>query len=135
MQKALQFDSTMKNIIDKDSATALLEEKSSECKGPLNMKDIDDKSLDALSASCKIKLSTEEGKALLVDLEKILDYAHMLDKIDTTGIAPCYHVVEDVTNVVREDDPKNTIDKEGFIKNLPSSVGGMIKVPEIIEDK
>lgn len=98
------------------------------------MKDIDISTLDSILHTVRIELNEEEKNQLLPDLEKILDYAHLLDQLDLSGIQPCYHVVEDVFNVMRPDIPENTLSRDDFLQNAPDQIGGMLKVPSIIED-
>ena len=98
------------------------------------MKDIDISTLDSILHTVRIELDEEEKNQLLPDLEKILDYAHLLDQLDLAGVRPCYHVVEDIFNVMRPDIPENSLSRDDFLQNAPDQIGGMVKVPSIIED-
>jgi aspartyl-tRNA(Asn)/glutamyl-tRNA(Gln) amidotransferase subunit C len=97
------------------------------------MSHFDEKSLLALTKLCRIECSEEERKKLLTNIESIVAYFDELQKIDTEGVPPCNHVLETAKNVMREDEAGETLDREIFLKNSPSHVGGMIRVPPVIK--
>ncbi|GAB4193451.1 MAG: hypothetical protein Tsb0015_16210 [Simkaniaceae bacterium] len=75
---------------------------------------------------------------LLDKILSVLKYVEQIDEIDVEGIPPCNHVLEHISNVFREDEvgkiEKNErLSQEKFLKNSPSNVGGMIKVPPVIK--
>ena len=97
------------------------------------MSHFDDKSLLALTKLCRIECSKEELKQLLTNIQSIVAYFDQLGEIDTEGVPPCDHVLETAKNVMREDEIGETISRETFLKNSPSHVGGMIRVPPVIK--
>lgn len=98
------------------------------------MKDIDISDLDSILHTVRIELTDEEKNQLLPDLEKVLDYAHLLDQLDLSEVEPCQRVVEDLCDVMRSDYSENTLSKGDFLQNAPDQLGDMVKVPSIIED-
>ncbi len=87
-----------------------------------------------LSDLCRIKISEEENKLLDKNLEKILAYMDQLTEVNTDDVPACTHVLETMTNVMEEDKPNPTgFDRNLFFENTPDHVGGMIKVPTIIQ--
>lgn len=91
--------------------------------------------LKALQKLARIRLSEEEEEALLTSLTSILAYVEQLNEIDTEGVDPCSHVIENVSAPLREDEPERLIPRADFLKNAPDNVGGMIKVPSVIKDE
>lgn len=89
--------------------------------------------IQQLTRLCRIDCTEEEQKALLQDLEKILEYIEQLQQIDTDHVPPCNHVLEDMANVMREDVIEEVLNRESFLANAPSHIGGLIRVPPVIK--
>lgn len=81
----------------------------------------------------RIGCSESEQDSLLNDLDKIVAYVELLQEVDTTGLSPCNHVLAWKKNVVREDVVGETMPRDVFLSNVPSQIGGMIKVPPVIK--
>ena len=81
----------------------------------------------------RIDCTEKEQESLLEDLGKILNYVEQLQEIDTENVPPCNHVLEGITNVMREDEVGETLPRETFLSNSPSQVGGLIRVPPVIK--
>ena len=97
------------------------------------MEEIDQKEIDKLIKLSRIECTEEEKKSLQSDLSNILKYAAELDKVDVSGIEPCYRVLHTLKNVMREDIVGETLEKELFLANAPSHVGGLIRVPPVMK--
>ncbi len=97
------------------------------------MAEIDEESIQTLSELCRIRLNPESLKSFVEDLGKILNDIEQLQCVDTEGVIPCNHVLEDMVNVEREDVVGATLSQKEFLKNSPQHVEGMIKVPPIIK--
>ena len=95
----------------------------------------EEKNSKYLASLARIELSEEEEKVFNHNLEKILGYMHLLDEVNTQGVLPCAHVLETVQNVMGEDEVGEHLDHETFLKNAPDSVGGMIKVPPVMQNE
>lgn len=99
------------------------------------MAELDKKAIETLTHLCRIDCTEEEQEALLKDLKKILNYVEQLNEIDTTHVAPCNQVLEEMANVTREDVPGESMPRELFLANAPSHVGGMIRVPPVLKSQ
>ncbi len=97
------------------------------------MANLDKETIKNLTALCRIDCSEEEQLNLLDDLKKIIDYINQLDEVDTDHVEPCYHVLDNVVNVAREDTIGETMPRETFLALAPSHAGGLIKVPPVIK--
>lgn len=97
------------------------------------MTDLDKDTVKYLTSLSRIDCSEEEQEAILIDLQNILDYISLMEEIDTDNIPPCNHVLEGMMNVMREDNPGETLPREVFLSNAPSQIGGMIRVPPVIK--
>ncbi len=88
-----------------------------------------------LADLARIELNSEEEQIFNQNLEKILGYMDLIDEVDTQGILPCAHVLETIQNVMGEDEEGPPLSRETFLQNAPDSVGGMIKVPPVMQSE
>ncbi len=88
-----------------------------------------------LSQLCRIHCSEEDEEAMLRDLQGILGYIEQLQAIDTEGVPPCSHVIAGMNNVMREDIIGKSLSREVFLDNAPDHVGGMIRVPPVLQQE
>ena len=63
---------------------------------------------------------------------QILNYADILQKIDTTGIEPSPYVLP-IRNAFREDVAKEGVSHEAALSNAPAVENDGFKVPRVIE--
>ncbi len=92
-------------------------------------------SIRTLKRLCRINFSEEEEVELQDALEKILNYFEKLEEIDTEGVQPCSHILEEINNIMRDDETGDLLPREVFLANAPAHTGGMIRVPPIIKGK
>ena len=97
------------------------------------MEKFNEKELEKLTKLCRIECTEEEKKALHHHLAKILQYIDQLNEVDTEGVEPCYRVLENLSNVMREDQIGETLSRELFLANAPAHTGGMVRVPPVIK--
>jgi aspartyl-tRNA(Asn)/glutamyl-tRNA(Gln) amidotransferase subunit C len=97
------------------------------------MAQLDKETIHRLTRLCRIDCTEEEQEALLKDLKKIIDYIEQLQEIDTQHVLPCNHILEGMANVMREDEVGGLLNREVFLANAPSHIGGMIRVPPVIK--
>ncbi|WP_211749948.1 Asp-tRNA(Asn)/Glu-tRNA(Gln) amidotransferase subunit GatC [Paenibacillus sp. Marseille-Q4541] len=80
----------------------------------------------------RLNLSETEEAQLTEQLNAILQYAEKLNELDTEGIEPTTHVLH-VSNVMREDEVRDSLPIEKVMLNAPDEEDGQIKVPAILE--
>lgn len=97
------------------------------------MSHLDKETLKTLTKLCRIQCDEEAIEKLHKNLKSILNYMDLLKEVDTEDVPECNHVLESVQNVMREDKTEETLDRETFLANSPSHVGGMIRVPPVIK--
>ena len=97
------------------------------------MTKFDEEDLEKLNRLCRLGEATqEEKKVISKHLKKVLGYMELLSEIDTTDVPTCYQVGEIQNSVTRDDTVLETLSREQFLENAPSHVGGMIRVPTVI---
>ncbi|WP_017692298.1 Asp-tRNA(Asn)/Glu-tRNA(Gln) amidotransferase subunit GatC [Paenibacillus sp. PAMC 26794] len=80
----------------------------------------------------RLNLTAEEEQTLTGQLNAILKYAEKLNELDTEDIEPTTHVLH-VSNVMREDETKESLSIEQVMRNAPEEEDGQFKVPAIME--
>ncbi|MDI6709661.1 MAG: Asp-tRNA(Asn)/Glu-tRNA(Gln) amidotransferase subunit GatC [Bacillota bacterium] len=79
----------------------------------------------------RLELSQEEKELYTSQLGKILEYARVLQELDTTEIPPTAHVLP-LQNVFREDLVGEHLPIGDVLANAPEREGHFFKVPRII---
>lgn len=89
--------------------------------------------IEKMARLSRIGITEEEKEIFTKSLSSIIDYFDVLNSFDTSQTAPLYSVLDDHTLSLRDDEIGDTLSKEEFLKNAPSSVGGLIKVPQVLK--
>ena len=80
----------------------------------------------------KLEFSDNESEQLAGELDRIFNYIHKLNELDTENIEPTSHVL-DIQNVMRDDEVVTKLTNEEALKNAPKAESGHFKVPRVIE--
>lgn len=80
----------------------------------------------------KLGLSEDEIELYREQLSSILDYAAVLQRLDTDGIPPMATVLP-LRNVMRDDEPAPSLPREDALANAPSVADGHFRVKAILE--
>lgn len=89
-------------------------------------------SIDHLSRLARLSLSDEEKELFDNQLNSILSYMDQLNELDTGNVEPTSHVIS-ISNIVREDLPWTSLDREDALSNAPDHTDKFYRVPKIIE--
>ena len=66
-------------------------------------------------------------------LNDILGYVAELETLDLEGVKPMAHAVQ-LTNVLRKDEVKPSINHEAALQNAPEAEDGYFKVPRVVQE-
>ncbi len=80
----------------------------------------------------RLELSGQEQDMFTDQLSNILTYVEQLNELDTKGVEPTSHVL-DISNVMRDDVPEESLPQERALANAPDKAAGHYRVPLIIE--
>ncbi len=94
---------------------------------------LNDEDFNKLTHLCRIECSELERKKFQESISRILTYVEQLKEVDTTGVDPCFTVLETMQNVMRADKVDDLLDRDELLSNAPAHVGGMVKVPPVIK--
>ena len=79
----------------------------------------------------RLDLDEESIGKFAVQIDSILEYINMLNRVDTEGVAPTSHAVP-LTNAFREDIVKEHLDRNKVLANAPEKEDGNFVVPRVI---
>ncbi len=81
----------------------------------------------------RLELTEEECEQFQPQLDAILSYAESLSQLDLEGIEPMAHPVP-VHDVMRDDLPHTSLDRDAVLANAPDQAQSQIRVPKVIAD-
>ncbi len=82
----------------------------------------------------RLSLNEQEIETYTAQLDKIIDFAEQLNELDTEGVEPTTHVLE-MSNVLREDEVRESLSREDALKNAPDQQNGQVRVPAVLEQE
>ena len=88
--------------------------------------------VDYISGLSRLELEAEEKRAMTAQLERIVSYMDVLNRLDTQGVEPMSHVFPG-KNVLREDEAEPCQDRAELLAGAPGSDGEAFLVPKAVE--
>jgi aspartyl-tRNA(Asn)/glutamyl-tRNA(Gln) amidotransferase subunit C len=89
--------------------------------------------VEHIARLARLTLTEAEIVRYQEQLSDILDYAAMLQSVDTSGIAPVTSVLPPKANALRPDQPGETLPKSQLFQNAPDQQDDQFKVPPVME--
>ena len=80
----------------------------------------------------RLSLPEEQIEMYQGQLDQILAYIDRLNQVDTSNVEPTTHVIP-ITNVLREDELKDSLPVEEVLANAPQKESLSFCVPKVIE--
>lgn len=90
------------------------------------------KDIEYVAKLAKLNLSSDEKNMLVGQMGEIVEFANRISQLDTDGVKPTNHILE-VSNVLREDEIKESYKREDILMNAPKKEAGCIVVPSIVQ--
>ena len=94
--------------------------------------EISDELISHLESLAHIELDTDEREDCRRDFEKIITYMDTLSALDIDGVEPLVHLSGRV-NVLREDEPGETLGSDEALCNACETADGCFSVPKTVE--
>ena len=88
--------------------------------------------VDYISELSRLELQCGEKQAMTAQLEQIIAYMDVLNRLDTTGVEPMSHVFP-VKNVLREDEVEPSQDRAELLAGAPVPVEEAFLVPKAVD--
>jgi len=97
---------------------------------PVNYRLADDRLRAVLArlAPALVVADDAEVDRMAGELSDILDHVETMNELDLEGVEPTSHVV-DLTNVLREDVPRPSLDRDTALEQAPDAADGGFRVP------
>ncbi|MBM78427.1 MAG: Asp-tRNA(Asn)/Glu-tRNA(Gln) amidotransferase GatCAB subunit C [Crocinitomicaceae bacterium] len=95
---------------------------------------IDKKTVDKIAKLSKLEFNEEEGRLILNDMNKMLDFIGQLNELDTEGVEPLIHMNEELNKLRKDINYSNTTQKEA-LKNSPVKDSTYFKLPKVLDKK
>jgi aspartyl-tRNA(Asn)/glutamyl-tRNA(Gln) amidotransferase subunit C len=83
---------------------------------------------------CRIGLSDDEVERLRDEMAGLIAEVSVLQSIDTSGIEPTGHAVEEVHTVMRDDTSRPALSVADVLSNAPRREGNYFRVPAVMDD-
>ena len=90
------------------------------------------KDVEYIAQLSRLTIPESEMEKFTEQFNQILNYADILNELDTKGIEPTAHVLP-LSNVLREDVAVEGVSQEVALMNAPEVHDGGFKVPRVIE--
>ena len=87
--------------------------------------------VEYLAKLIRIGLSEEEKELFSSQLGDVLEYVEQLKEVDVSDVEPMYHPLP-ITNRMRKDEIKPSIERDKALKNAPEKKDGFFVVPNVI---
>ena len=89
------------------------------------------KEVEHVTLLARLELTEEEVNQYTEQLNSILEYAEMLQKLDTDQVIPTAHAVQ-LFNVLRPDEVQPSLPQQEALSNAPEAEDGYFRVPKIV---
>jgi aspartyl-tRNA(Asn)/glutamyl-tRNA(Gln) amidotransferase subunit C len=93
---------------------------------------IDRAQVEHVANLARLRFEEDELMRFTSQLNQILQYMEQLNELDTKEVPPTYHAIE-LTNVMREDEVRDSIGVQATVSNAPQQRGGAFVVPKVID--
>lgn len=93
---------------------------------------IDAEMVDYIARLSRLELQPGEKRAMTEELERIVAYMDVLDRLDTQGVEPMSHVFP-VKNVLREDEVGPSQDRGELLVGSPGGNREAFLAPKAVE--
>lgn len=97
------------------------------------MSKLSNEQVEHIAELAKLGLTDEEKERFRVQLSAILEYAEILQRLDTEAIPPTAQVLG-LRNVMRPDEVAPGLPLEEALVNAPAQTGGYFRVLPILEE-
>jgi aspartyl-tRNA(Asn)/glutamyl-tRNA(Gln) amidotransferase subunit C len=89
---------------------------------------IEREQVEHVARLARLKLDDSEVEQMQRDLASILDHVDRLAEVRIEGVEPTAHVVP-LENVLRDDTPRPSLDRETSLSQAPDPADGAFRVP------
>jgi len=89
------------------------------------------KEVEHVAMLSRLELSEKEKENMTKEFNSILEFMGKLNELDTTNVDITVHSIP-ISNVFREDEVGETLEREKAVQNAPDEKDGQYRVPRIL---
>lgn len=93
---------------------------------------INSKTVDEIAHLARLEFSDEAKIEIENDLNRMLHFVDKLSELNTEAVEPLIYMNPE-TNVLREDEPIQSLTQKEALKNAPKKDSDYFKVPKVID--
>ncbi len=93
---------------------------------------IDRATVEHVARLARLALTDEERERFVAQLGRILEHCARLDALSIEGVPPTSHVLP-IVNVLREDLPVPSLQRDEVLAQAPAHEQGFFRVPRVLE--
>ena len=93
---------------------------------------IDIKTVEEIAHLARLEFDDHSKQEILNDMNRMLRFIDKLNELETENTEPLIYMTEE-TNILREDEPVQTITQAEALKNAPKKDSDYFKVPKVID--
>ncbi len=97
------------------------------------MQVVDQLQVQSIAKLARLRFSEQELTAFTDQLNQILEYVEQLNELDTSMIEPTAQTAF-VQPFLREDQVQQGLSNQQMLQNAPSQLGGLITVPNVLDE-
>lgn len=98
------------------------------------MTKITKETVEHVAKLASLKFSPDQLSIYTQKFSHIIEYIEKLNELDTKGVEPTSHAVENFICPMRKDEAVKFNDVEGILKNAPKTHNRLVEVPKVIEN-
>jgi aspartyl-tRNA(Asn)/glutamyl-tRNA(Gln) amidotransferase subunit C len=93
---------------------------------------IDLNTVDGIAHLARLEFNAEAKAEILNDMNRMLGFIDKLNELDTEKTEPLIYMTDE-KNIMRADEPEETISQKEALKNAPKKDSDYFKAPKVIE--
>ncbi|MGZ3863903.1 MAG: Asp-tRNA(Asn)/Glu-tRNA(Gln) amidotransferase subunit GatC [Bacteroidia bacterium] len=95
---------------------------------------VDIKTVDEIAHLARLEFDANAKNEIANDMNRMLAFVEKLNEVDTKGVEPLIYMTDE-SNVLREDEVKQTITQKEALQNAPKKDSDYFKVAKVIGQK
>lgn len=92
---------------------------------------ITDEIVDHIAHLSRLEFEGESKKAIMEDMERIVNFMEKLQEVDTDNVEPLIFMTKEI-NHLREDVAKETVTQDQALQNAPKADSDYFRIPKVL---
>ena len=87
--------------------------------------------VDHVAHLSRLEFEGESKKAIMEDMERIVNFMEKLQEVDTENVEPLIFMTKEI-NHLREDEAKETVSQDQALQNAPKADSDYFRIPKVL---